>query len=230
MTAFEPHAGNGDYGPAGPEPLSLVLRAGGRCALVAGGGSVAHRKVLTLVAAGLEVRVVAPELDTGLAAWREAGSPWRWDERVFRAADVSGMFLVVAATGDRGANARIAAAARQEGALVNVVDDPSACDFFLPAVVHRGPLQIAVSTGSRAPGMAAEMRKRLEKLYGEEWGRAVDLVGRARTAVLEGDFPEEKRRAFVRNLSALDIGGLLEEGGLPRVNQAIEQCVSRHGD
>src|SRR5680860_682744 len=194
MTAFEPHAGNGDYGPAGPEPLSLVLRAGGRCALVAGGGSVSHRKVLTLVAAGLEVRVVAPELDTGLAAWMEAGAPWRWDERVFRAADVS------------------------------------ACDFFLPAVVHRGPLQIAVSTGGRAPGLAAEMRKRLEKLYGEEWGRAVDLVGRARTAVLEGDLPEEKRRAFVRNLSALDIGGLLEEGGLPRVNQAIEQCVSRHGD
>ena len=133
--------------------------------MVVGGGRVAARKVATLVAAGADVTVVAPELGEDLAAMREGDSRWRWVGRAFEPGDVAGCLLLVAATDDREVNGRAAEAGREAGALVNVVDDPDDSDFVVPSVVRRGPLQIAVSTAGLAPAFSAALRRRIEEQY-----------------------------------------------------------------
>lgn len=213
--------------PADPALYPISLRLVGRSCLVVGGGDVAGRKAVSLMAAGARVCVVAPRLGPLLADARSADDvSWEWREREFEDADVSDRILVIAATDDAALNARAAAAARRTGALVNVVDDPDECDFFVPGVVQRGLFQIAVSTGGAAPGLARRLRERLEAEFPPEWAGAVTAVGAARGRVLalEGLAAGERREAL-RGLGALDIQALLDEGGEARVAQAAEATI-----
>jgi len=66
--------------------------------------------------------------------------------------------------------------------LVNVEDVPSLCDFHVPALVRRGDLVIAVSTGGRAPGVAKLLREWLDARFGPEWARFLDQASDARNA------------------------------------------------
>ncbi len=213
--------------PVGPTLYPISLRLVGRSCLVVGGGDVAGRKVASLTAAGAQVCVVAPRLGRLLTAERAAeAAAWEWREREFQDTDVPGSLLVVAATDDVALNARVAAAARREGALVNVVDCPDECDFFVPAVVRRGLFQLAVSTGGVAPGLAGRLRERLEVEFPPEWAGAVEALGRARRRVLGlEELEPASRREALRGLAALDVQALLDEGGEARVAQAAEATI-----
>jgi siroheme synthase-like protein len=214
---------------AGLFPLFLRL-SGARC-LVVGGGAVAARKVEALLRAGAEVTVVAPEIGEELERLllaREttgqapvgAGS-LAWQRRSFRDEDAPGHLLLVAATDDCEVNRRASAAAGRSAVLVNVVDDPEASDFFVPSVLERGALQIAVSTSGEAPALAAGLRRRLEELFPQEWSQVVELVGAARREVLAAPLTPGERRGLNAELAALDFGRLLEQGGLHAVETAL---------
>lgn len=226
----------GAHSHADPALYPISLRLAGRSCLVVGGGDVAGRKVASLAAAGARLSVVAPRLGPVLAAERAAGgAPWEWAARDFEDADVVGRLLVIVATDDAALNARVAAAARREHALVNVVDDPAECDFFVPAVVQRGLLQLAVSTGGAAPGLAGRLRERLEGEFPPEWAGAVRLLGDARRRVLSLDgLDAAARREALRGLAALEVRELLDEGGEALVareaeatiHEVVERCTS----
>jgi precorrin-2 dehydrogenase/sirohydrochlorin ferrochelatase len=137
--------------------LDLTQR---RC-LVVGGGPVAERKVHGLLEAGAQVWVVSPALTDALGAWAADGALTHLP-RTFQDDDVEDCALVIAAT-DRGeVNGHVAGTARRHGVLVNVVDTPEACDFIAPAVVRRGALQIAISTGGKSPMLAKRLREGLD--------------------------------------------------------------------
>lgn len=189
--------------------------------MVVGGGTVAARKVASLLAAGAAVTVVAPELGERLAA-AQAGDPaWRWIARAFEPDDCAGCLLLVVATGDREVNRRAAEAGRAAGALVNIVDDAEGSDFVVPSVVQRGPLQIAVSTAGLAPAFSASLRRRLEQQFPPEYGQAVEVVAQARADARAAGSGETERRARAQRLAALDLLALLEEGGLECVRAAV---------
>ena len=158
-------------------PAFLDLR--GRRCLVVGGGLIAARKVRGLLACGARITVVSPVLVPSLARVAAAGRVQHRD-RVFRKADARGALLIIAATGVAAADDAVAEAARRHGALVNAVDRPARCDFIYGSVLRRGQLQIAVSTGGRAPALAREIRRRLEAIVGVEYATLVERVGRAR--------------------------------------------------
>jgi precorrin-2 dehydrogenase/sirohydrochlorin ferrochelatase len=199
----------------------LSLRVAGRACVVVGGGTVAARKVGSLVAAGAAVTVVAPELGEQLTA-EHAGDPgWFWIARAFEPEDCAGCLLLVAATADREVNRRAAEAGRAAGALVNVVDDPEGSDFVVPSVVRRGPLQIAVSTAGLAPAFSASLRRRLEHQFPPEYGQAVEVVAQSRADARAAGSGEPERRALAHRLAALDLLALLEEGGLECVRAAV---------
>ncbi len=141
-------------------PVFLDLRD--KPVVVVGAGKVALRKVAGLLEAGARVKVVAPECDAGFDHL-----PVRLLRRRFRASDLDGAFLALAATNDRRVNARVAGEARRRGIPVNVADDPAACGFLVPARIRRGNLQIAVSTSGRAPRLARELRLQIEKILDE---------------------------------------------------------------
>lgn len=160
-------------------PAFLDLR--GRRCLVVGGGVVAERKVRGLLECSAHVTVVSPALVCGLAELAAVG---RIEHRArrFRKVDVRRCVLVIAATGVETIDGAVAEAARRHGALVNAVDRPARCDFIYGSVLRRGQLQIAVSTGGRAPALAREIRRRLEPVIGVEYAALVERVGRARRA------------------------------------------------
>lgn len=210
-----------------PRLYPLALRLTGRSCLVVGGGAVAARKVRSLVEAGAAVTVVSPGLGVELAAARSEEALWVWRPREFRAEDVDGRLLVVAATDDPTVNRAVAAAAAQAGALSNVADDPEASDFFVPSVIQRGQLQLTVGTGGLAPAVAAAVKLRLESAFSAEWGEAVAILGRAREEASARGLDEQARRRLALELAGLDIEMILTEGGIPSFVEAVTACISR---
>lgn len=178
--------------------------------------------------AGADVEVVSPILGPDLSAEQATAAGWRWTPRPFRDPDVEGRLLVIAATDDAQANGAVAAAARARGVLVNVVDDPEESDFHVPSVVRRGPLQLTVTTGGLAPAVSARVRRRLEALFSEQWGEALELLGQARRDARAAGYDEHSRRALARALADLDIEALLADGGVARVKEAVQSCTSQY--
>jgi uroporphyrin-III C-methyltransferase/precorrin-2 dehydrogenase/sirohydrochlorin ferrochelatase len=125
-----------------------------------------------------------------------------WEQRSFEPSDLTGIFLVVAATSSRELHEQIFAQAQREGILCNAVDEPKRCDFYYPAVVRRGPLQIAVSTSGRAPVLAQHIRKQLEAQFGPEYGPWTEEIGRARSEMLTTNAPPQERLARLQQLCA----------------------------
>jgi precorrin-2 dehydrogenase / sirohydrochlorin ferrochelatase len=158
-------------------PAFLDLR--GRRCLVVGGGEIGERKTHALLDCGARVTIVSPSVTTRLAALAASGRLVH-RARPFRRSDPRGCALAVAATGDPRVDRVVATAARRWRAIVNVVDRPQHCDFIVPAVLRRGELQIAVSTGGRSPAIAREIRRRLERFFGPEYGELISRAGEAR--------------------------------------------------
>src|SRR5262249_27467245 len=127
-------------------PIFLKLDA--RRCLVVGAGKVAEVKIGGLLDAGASVEVVAPKAVWQIQKWAWEGA-LGWKARAFEPSDLDHVSIVIAATSIREVNAEVFKQARLRNVLCNAVDDPENCDFYYPAVVNRGDLQIAISTGGR---------------------------------------------------------------------------------
>lgn len=139
---------------------AVCLDMTARPCLVVGGGPVAERKVAGLLDAGARVTVVSPSATDRLREWARADRI-RLLPREYAVADLAGQAVVFVATDDGGINAGVARDARAVGVLVNAADDPAHCDFILPAVLSRGAITVAVSTGGASPALARAVRDEL---------------------------------------------------------------------
>ena len=166
----------------------VVLRLGGRPVLVVGGGPVAARKVEGLVAAGAVVTVVAPDIDASI----EARPGVQVERRAYVASDLSGQWLVVAATDDPAVQRKVALDAEEAGIWVNAADDPANCTFTLPAVERRGSVIVAVSTQGESPALASHLRDRIaEWLPANVDAVCADLARQRRDLHAEGASTEQ---------------------------------------
>jgi precorrin-2 dehydrogenase/sirohydrochlorin ferrochelatase len=178
----------------------ILLRLEGRTCLVVGAGRIAAAKAAGLLHHGAQVVVVAPKAVPWIREKARSGK-LTWRRQAFSARDVRGAFLVVAATDSAASNCAVFHACRTRGVLCNVVDDPEHCDFFYPAVVRRGPLQIAISTGGNSPALAARLRKQLERQFGPEWTSFVEHIGKLRQQFLSTSMPLRKKRRQLMELA-----------------------------
>jgi precorrin-2 dehydrogenase/sirohydrochlorin ferrochelatase len=163
--------------------------------LVVGAGKVAARKVGSLLGAAALVTVVSPEAVVEIRdLFREGRIAWR--ERPYRTGDLEGFRLAIAATGSGEVNRLVFEEAARLGVPVNAVDDPEHSSFFVPAVVRRGPLTLAISTSGAAPYLARRLREHLDGwLYpGLEEDLARVREARARIAAEARDEAEKKAR------------------------------------
>jgi len=158
---------------------AVFLLLEGRGCVVVGGDGMAESKVHACLEAGAAVTVVAPTLTAGLAALARAGRI-RHVERSYRTGDLTGATLAYAALADAPAIAALRDEAAREHVLLNVIDRPEVCDFFAPAVVTRGDLQVAIGTGGTSPGLASALRRDLEGRLGPEYGPFVAILGAVR--------------------------------------------------
>ncbi|WP_236024747.1 siroheme synthase CysG [Arenibaculum pallidiluteum] len=182
-----------------PEPaqpglpyLPLFLEAGGRTALVLGGGAAAVAKTALLRRAGMRVRVVAHTLEAELALLAMTGAV-EHRARGFEEDDLDGAVLAVDASGDEALTPRVVAAARAARVPLNVVDRPAFCDFIFPAILDRSPVMVAISTGGLAPALARLIRQRLELAIPAAFGRLARLAGSMR-GLVAARLPAGERR------------------------------------
>jgi precorrin-2 dehydrogenase/sirohydrochlorin ferrochelatase len=145
--------------------------------------------------------VVAPKATASIQAAAKAGKI-RWNKRRYSRDDLAGVFLVIAATSSQALHEDIYRQARQAGILCNSVDEPERCDFFYPAVVRRGPLQIAVSTSGRAPALAQRLRRDLERRFGSDYGAWTEQIGRIRSTLLKSVPSPVKRKRLLRSMTS----------------------------
>jgi precorrin-2 dehydrogenase/sirohydrochlorin ferrochelatase len=187
-------------------PIFLDL-ARRRCVVI-GAGVVAEQKIRGLLAAGARLRVVAPHATPYIERLARARRI-AWQRREFAAGDLDGALLVVAATNSPAAHAKIYREAHRRNILCNVVDVPRECDFYYPAVVRRGSLQIAISTGGQSPALAQRLRRRLESQISPKYSRWVAELGRKRRHEQRRE-PDITRRAVLAHAAV--------EKGLAKLN------------
>src|SRR6266496_1396522 len=179
----------------------IFLKLDGKRCLVVGAGSVAEGKIKGLLAAGASVHVVAPRATAAIQKWAWEGV-LSWRPAKFRATDLDGMLLVVAATSSPEMNSQIFIEAQSRKVLCNAVDDPQNCDFYYPAVVRRGDLQIAISTNGRSPALAQRLRHELEEQFGPEYETWVSELGKTREEMAAQIHDPEARKKLLHEIAS----------------------------
>ena len=173
----------------------IFLELKGRRVVVIGGGTVAVRKAQTLLDSGARLIVVAENIDklmTALCKNKNAELIRSRYEKTY----LTGAVLAIAATNDHELNKQIYKDCQTLEILCNVVDEPELCDFFVPAVVKRGDLQIAVGTDGKCPAYAGHIRKMLEKIYTERHGEFLNELEKMRLKIFN-EIPEEDKRKII---------------------------------
>src|SRR6201996_2887842 len=188
---------------APPKVFPMFLKLEGRRCLVVGAGTVAEGKIGGLIAADANVRVIAPEATEQVQTWAGEGKI-DWERRSFQPSDLEGIFLVVASTSSTPLHEEIFAEAQKRAVLCNIVDVPHLCDFFYPAVVRRGSLQIAISTAGESPALSQRLRKELEKQFGPEYEAWVAAIGEARAELSTRNLSAEDRKEILHELASRD--------------------------
>ncbi len=179
--------------------LPIFLKVRGRKCLVVGGGNVAESKIESLLQSDAQVLVIAPEVNERVADWVRGGRLVWW-EKTFDAADLDGIFLVIAATNVPEVNHLVYRLAEERSILCNAVDDPKYCHFYYGAVVRRGRLQIAISTDGLSPALAQRLRRELEQQFGPEYEAWLEYLGAMRDLIRASVADEQLRKEQLHKL------------------------------
>ena len=185
----------------GKRMFPIFLKLESRPCLVVGAGTIAECKIQGLLAECASLKVVAPEATAQIRQWASAGTI-DWQQREFESADLEGKFLAIVATSSRDVNSRVFIEAHAKGILCNAVDDPPNCDFYYPAVVRRGDLQIAISTGGQSPALAQRIRQELEQQFGPEYESWVAELGKQREELAVSDLDPDVRKRILHELAS----------------------------
>lgn len=202
----------------------IYLNLAKKSCLIIGGGSVAERKAASLLEYGAHVKVVSPLAEPNIIAWADQDI-LQWYAREYAENDLDGAFMVFIATDDNALNKEIADLCRQRGILVNAVDDPPNCDFYVPSVLRRGSLAVAVSTEGKSPLFAARLRRQLETLITEEYGNCVDSLGQIREELKKSSLDINQRKQILEQIVDADLLGLLQAGRYEEAEERINQCM-----
>jgi len=179
----------------------MFLKLEGRRCLVVGAGKIGEPKIGGLLETGARIRVVSLDASPAVREWAHAGK-LELELRAFTDDDLAGAFLAIVATNSRTLNERVYHAAQRRGVLCIVVDVPDLCDFFYPAVVRRGDLQIAVSTNGQSPSLAQKIRQQLEKQFGPGYAAWVAELGETRKLILASDLDRERKLELLHSLAS----------------------------
>ena len=197
-------------------PLFVDLK--NKPVLVAGGGSVALRKLQKLEAFGARLTVAAPEIlpdieaIPGVKLRRRGFRPWDLYPRPA---------LVIAASDSKETNRKIARLCERRHIPVNVVDDPEACGFLFPALVTKGSFCAGISTGGASPTAAAYVKELLQEQLPDRLDEILAWLEAQRPRV-KAAVPEQSRRAAVFQA----LFDACAAKGAPLTPEETENCLS----
>ncbi|QWG62823.1 NAD(P)-binding protein [Bacillus mycoides] len=176
----------------------LTVRVDKKRVVVIGGGKVAGFKIIPLLKQGADIVVVSTELDANLVKLVEE-KQIRWYQRAYEKSDIKDAFLVVAATSDSVLNEQIAedAAVNQ---LVNVITNPESGNVHFPAAIHRGLLNVAVSTRGASPKLAKKIRDDIANKYDEKYEPYLDFLYEVRLKVKELQVEKRQKNILLQEV------------------------------
>ncbi|MCR8922728.1 siroheme synthase CysG [Dasania sp. GY-MA-18] len=192
--------------------------------LVVGAGKVATRKIEALLKAGAQVWVVAEQACPAVQAWAQQ-QQIQLQLKSFSAEDLAQCWLVVAATDDSSVNQQVQAAAVAQCLWCNSVDDPQHSEFIMPAVVDRGDIQVAISSGGNAPVLARRLRAQIDSLLPQAIAEVASLMGRWRDKVKQSLPSFDTRRQFWERLLDSDILQRFTAGQQTQAEQLAQQLL-----
>jgi precorrin-2 dehydrogenase/sirohydrochlorin ferrochelatase len=207
-------------------PVFLDLE-GKKCVIV-GGGAVAERKVMTLIGTGARIRVISPDVTAKLDGLVNEGKI-KHSERKYRKGDTVNAFLVIAATTDKSVNRRVF---EDSPGLVNAVDMPELCNFIVPSVVSKGPLQIAISSSGLSPAVSKTLRKDLENYVPKDLSNYLswlkDIRGKIKKK-MPGTSREatEKRSKILKKIGSKEMLDMIKGGGLSKAKTYVEKMIEK---
>ena len=205
----------------------VTLKLAGKFCTVVGGGSVAVRKVKSLLEQGAEVTVISPVLDEELIAIQEQ---FVWRNSMYRDGMLKGSFLVIAATDSRDVNHAVYEWCEENQVLVNVVDSLQESSFTVNAMVQRGDFMLAVSTSGISPAVSKKVREDLELQYGPEYGTMLEILEEAREEALRTIGDASKRRRFLQSVAGMELPELLKQETKEEVQKRVKLCLSSYLD
>ncbi|MBQ5858116.1 MAG: bifunctional precorrin-2 dehydrogenase/sirohydrochlorin ferrochelatase [Peptococcaceae bacterium] len=205
----------------------VTLKLAGKFCTVVGGGSVAVRKVKSLLEQGAEVTVISPVLDEELIAIQEQ---FVWRKSMYSDGMLKGSFLVIAATDSRDVNHAVYEWCEENQVLVNVVDSLQESSFTVNAMVQRGDFMLAVSTSGISPAVSKKVREDLELQYGPEYGTMLEILEEAREEALRTIEDASKRRRFLQSVASMELPELLKQETKEEVQKRVKLCLSSYLD
>ena len=101
---------------------------------------------------------------------------------------------------------------------------PSCVRFISPAVVNRGELQIAISTGGASPAFAARLRRALEDQFGTEYALTLEVLRAARRRLHAEEIDPADRMRRLKELANSALPDAIAAGDVA----AIERILATH--
>ena len=209
-------------------PLNVDLS--GRSLILVGGGKVAERKVRGILSADTEtsICVIAPKITMVLQEHAAAGRLC-WKQVCYADGMLEGAFLVYAATDLREVNAAVAAEAKRRGIPVNVIDDPAASTFQVPASIRRGELILSVSTAGGSPALSRAIRMELEEMYPPAFGMWLERVSCLRVELQECISSSSARTRFWHTALRPDILTMVRHGAMEKAEVELRNAALDFG-
>lgn len=204
-------------------PVNLDLK--GKKCIVVGGGKVAERKVRSLLACGALVLVVSLQLTKRLKSLVNQGRITHWRGHYHPRTLSKDAFLVIAATDKSDINLKVSRDAISLNKLVNAVDSPQSCNFFVPAVLRQGPLTISISTSGRSPALARKIKQELKDLYGREYAKFLTIMGNLRPEIKAKYTSAAQRKLVWQRLVDSDILDLIKKNKIGLIKRRIKKCL-----
>ena len=206
----------------------IFLDIEGRNVVIVGGGNVCARKAETMMKYGARVTVVSPQFTDEIEQWARQGC-LALSRKKYDQSDLDGANIVIASTDDEAINTQIATDCRQRRILVNVVDVTALCEFIVPAILEKGSVQIAISTGGKSPALARTLKEDLQRFIGPEY----DEVNQALFSLREGAkkvLPTDvDRKRFFDGIVAQGILDMLRDGRRREAYETIARACQAAG-
>ena len=204
-------------------PLFTDLRE--QTTVVIGGGETAAQKLRLLLRAQAKPLVFAVSPNKEIKDMEHAGLI-RLRHSAFDTAQLIGCSLVLIADTEEPRAVEIAAAARQAGIPVNVVDKPELSSVIMPGIIDRDPVLIAIGSSGQAPVLVRRLREKIETLLPARLGDLASFAGRYRQAVASAIREPQNRLRFWERFFDGPIAGTVLSGRNADATDAMLHLVN----
>jgi precorrin-2 dehydrogenase len=206
----------------------IYLDIENRDVVIIGAGNVCARKAETMMKYGAKVVVIAPRVSEEIEQWAREGCLAIRRKR-YEPGDLDGANLVIASTDDQQVNEQIAADCRARRIPVNVVDVTPLCEFIVPAIIEKGSVQIAVSTGGKSPALARTLKEDLHRFIGPEYAEVNDALATLRDGAKRVLPTDVDRKRFFDGIIAAGILDMLRGGRKREAYETIARECEKAG-